>query len=459
MKPWRHLVRSDKIDILVDLTGHIGDNRLLVFARKPAPLQVTYLGYQNTTGMSAIDAPADRRAFRPAGTNRPLVHGKPGPIARDFFLLPAAGRRARSQRATGDRKRRDHVRLAQPHQQVDDRGIWDLGGNPAGGSQLPAASVGLRAGRARAKTQGDRRGGRGRSRAGDVVINRVPRADYFRLHGAIDIALDTFPFNGHTTVCDALWMGVPSVVMEGDRYAARFGGSALVQLGLNDWIARSGREYVDVAVAQAGDLTRLAELRRSLRQRMLAEPFMDAVGFTRKLESVYRQLWRKKCESDSTDVKRVDHPATERAASSESELQPDAAELAEGMQHYERREWTSAATCFRRAIAQVPESAEAHFNLGLALAEMGRWPEAARSYRESVRHDPASVRGWINLADSHLRCFQPDEAAAAARQAVGLDPQSALAWAKLFNCLRSQGDMDGRWRPCAAPSSSIRATW
>jgi predicted O-linked N-acetylglucosamine transferase (SPINDLY family) len=115
------------------------------------------------------------------------------------------------------------------------------------------------------------------------------------LHHRIDLGLDAFPFNGHTTICDALWMGVPSIVLEGSRYASRFGGTALVNLGLQEWIALTPEQYGEIAVAMAQDLPRLARLRSELRSRLQNSLLVDAKGFTRNLEQAFRQVWRQWC--------------------------------------------------------------------------------------------------------------------------------------------------------------------
>lgn len=115
----------------------------------------------------------------------------------------------------------------------------------------------------------------------------------------VDVALDPFPFNGHTTTCDSAWMGVPVVTLAGDSYVSRFGSSVHVNLGLDDWIARSAEEYIEIAVAKAGDATGLAALRGELRARMAASPLLDFAGFTRGLEAAYRQMWRTRCAEDA----------------------------------------------------------------------------------------------------------------------------------------------------------------
>jgi predicted O-linked N-acetylglucosamine transferase (SPINDLY family) len=127
------------------------------------------------------------------------------------------------------------------------------------------------------------------------LFDKCASADYLRLQQRADIALDPFPFNGHTTTCDSIWMGLPVVMLEGDMYASRFGGSVLANVGLEDLIARTPSQYVDIAVALASDLDRLIDLRRNLRGRMAASPLLDHQGFTRNLESAYRQMWLDWC--------------------------------------------------------------------------------------------------------------------------------------------------------------------
>jgi predicted O-linked N-acetylglucosamine transferase (SPINDLY family) len=115
-----------------------------------------------------------------------------------------------------------------------------------------------------------------------------------------DLALDPFPFNGHTTTCDALWQGVGVVSLAGTTYASRFGSSALVTLGLDDLVATTQEDYVSIAVRLAQDRSRLADLRGALRERMRGSPLLDAVGFTRELEAAYRAMWCGWCVGDST---------------------------------------------------------------------------------------------------------------------------------------------------------------
>jgi predicted O-linked N-acetylglucosamine transferase (SPINDLY family) len=115
------------------------------------------------------------------------------------------------------------------------------------------------------------------------------------LHREIDLALDTFPYNGGATSCHSLWMGVPFVTLAGDRYMARIGSSLLGQTGLGGFVARSQDEYVELAARAARDPDRLAALRATMRDRLAASPLLDGAGFTRALEAAYRSIWRAWC--------------------------------------------------------------------------------------------------------------------------------------------------------------------
>lgn len=120
--------------------------------------------------------------------------------------------------------------------------------------------------------------------------------EYFRLFGKVDIALDTMPFSGGTTTCDALWMGVPVITMPGVKSWSRSASSVLANLGLEDWVAGSEQDYVRRAVQFAAEQSTIAELRRTLRSRMLQSPIMDRKQFARDVEAAYRRMWYSWCE-------------------------------------------------------------------------------------------------------------------------------------------------------------------
>ena len=126
-------------------------------------------------------------------------------------------------------------------------------------------------------------------------VDRCGRSEYLRRYCDIDIGLDVFPYNGHTTSLDALWMGVPLVTLAGETVVGRAGVSQAMRVGLPELIATTPDEYLRIVSALAGDLERLAELRSSLRDRMRRSVFMDGAGFARELESAYRNIWRSYC--------------------------------------------------------------------------------------------------------------------------------------------------------------------
>ncbi len=291
-------IRADKIDVLVDLAGHIGGNRLLVFARKPAPVQVTYLGYQNTTGLSAMDYRlTDAHADPPGATDR-FYTEKLVRLPEAFFVYEPLADAPDVETLPAERE--GFITFASlnniPKLTPRNFQVWATILQRVAGSRLlvlgyPDSLFERRVRELLAAEGID--GSRVR------VVGKRPRRDYLALHHEIDIALDSFPFNGHTTVCDALWMGVPSIMLEGDCYASRFGGSTLLGVGLGDLIAGSTEEYVELAVALAEDRERLRKLRCVLRERFRESPLLDVRRFASQVEAAYRGMWRAWCASGS----------------------------------------------------------------------------------------------------------------------------------------------------------------
>ena len=288
-------IREDKIDILVDLTGHISDHRLLAFARRPAPVQVTYIGYQNTTGMSAMDYRLTDAVADPPGQTDAFYTEELYRLPQAFFCyhplsvelptepLPAA--------ATG------HITFgslnlpAKINAQV--AALWSriLREMPQAKLMLLVSADG--AGSDRLRELFSPHG------VVDRIIfqPRLPRPDYLATYRKIDVALDPFPFSGHTTTCDALWMGTPVVTLSGRDYVSRMSTSVLANLEMHECIAATEDDYVRRAVALASDLPRLRELRTGLRARFSNSHLMNARLFTTRLEEAYRAMWTRWCAS------------------------------------------------------------------------------------------------------------------------------------------------------------------
>jgi predicted O-linked N-acetylglucosamine transferase (SPINDLY family) len=130
-----------------------------------------------------------------------------------------------------------------------------------------------------------------------MVGRDASMADHLAAYGRIDVALDTFPYNGATTTCDALWMGVPTVTLAGDTHAGRIGVSLLNAIGLGELVAQTPQQYIEIASGLAADAPRLAELRRGMRARVENSPLREPVGITRAIEAEYRAMWRTWCGS------------------------------------------------------------------------------------------------------------------------------------------------------------------
>jgi predicted O-linked N-acetylglucosamine transferase (SPINDLY family) len=289
-------VRADGIDILVDLAGHTKGNRLLVFARKPAPVSVSWLGYGYTTGVSAIDYLLTDEASAPLGSE-PLFAEAPWRLATPGYVYrPAEGMGEVSplpalqhgQVTLGTLTRSVRInhrvvrvwaeilkRLPEARLVIDSRNYQS--------SEMQDALA------ARFATHGI-----GRERL-DIGF-RSPPWDVLR---SMDIGLDCFPHNSGTTLFESLYLGVPFVTLAGRPSVGRLGSSILEGVGHPEWIARSEEEYIEQAVALASDLPKLAGIRANLRQEMQASPLMDEAGFARRVEDAYRDMFKQWCERPS----------------------------------------------------------------------------------------------------------------------------------------------------------------
>jgi protein O-GlcNAc transferase len=288
------LVRDDAIDILVDLSGHTLHNRLLAFARKPAPVQATWLGYLNTTGLEAMDYRITDAQASPPGPLDALHSEK---LVRlpdsQWCYRPPAGCPAVSPPPSASSGRITFAaftnlsKIGQPTIE-----LWARLLARVPGSQLLVVSA-ILASVPDAYVERFTRHGIAPERL--RLAGTMPFTDYLALHGSADIVLDTFPYSGGTTTCHSLWMGVPVVSLTGETTTSRGGASLLHAIGLPELVAQTPEQYLEIAAALAADPRRLAALRAGMRARMAASPLMDEVRFTRNLEQAYRSMWRAWC--------------------------------------------------------------------------------------------------------------------------------------------------------------------
>lgn len=289
-------IRADGIDILVDLGGHTKGNRLLAFACKPAPVQVTYLGYFDTTGLESMDYILGNRWLLPEAEEG-LYSEKPWrlPDAHLCFTPPDL------QVAVGPLPAAEmgHVtfgcfnRIDKVNSRVVANWAKLLLAVPGSRLYLKSKALGDAAVAEHYRRQFAEHG-IGAERL--ILEGESGFEEYLESYHRVDIALDPYPYNGGTTTVQAMWMGVPTLALQGDRYVAHMGESILHAVGMPEWIAKDEEDSVAKAASFAGDLIGLAALRANLRDRLLASPVCDATGFARKLEEAFRGMWRQWCE-------------------------------------------------------------------------------------------------------------------------------------------------------------------
>ncbi len=293
------LIREHEIDILIDLGGHTAGHCLDIFALKPAPIQVTWIGYPNTTGLSTVDyrfvdditdpvgdadkthsetlwrLPESFTCYTPQGelpVEEFLAAMKTGQVTFGSFNN-ATKITKKSIRVWAEiLKKVKNSRLILKSASLSDadtqKRIWSLFKEFG----VPAKRV--------------------------EMLGKLPSDEHLRMYDQIDIALDPFPYNGTTTSCEALMMGSPIIALLGDRHASRVTASLLHQVGLGDLAAATEDEYVEKAAALAGDLDRLQDIRKNLRTNMLASPLCDGARHTKFVEDAYREMWQIWCKEE-----------------------------------------------------------------------------------------------------------------------------------------------------------------
>jgi predicted O-linked N-acetylglucosamine transferase (SPINDLY family) len=286
-----NLIRNDKIDILIDLAGHTARNSLLVFAQKPAPIQVTWLGYVNTTGLSTIDYRFTDIIADPIGEADELHSETLVRLANGFQCYK--GNKAVHSNSELPFKRRGHITFGSFNNVTkvtpEVIKVWS---NIL--HALPKSCLVLKAKQLQhnASHYLDCFKQEGIAEDRIKLYGKLPSMDdHLDLYNAIDIGLDPFPFNGATTTCEALWMGVPVITLLGDRHVGRVGASILTNLGLTDFIGQDIDGYIQLAVEMAANTNYLQEIREGLRERMQRAPLCDGRSFASDVETAYQEMW------------------------------------------------------------------------------------------------------------------------------------------------------------------------
>ena len=430
------------VHLLIDLSGHTAHQRLGVFARRPAPVQLSWPGYFATTGVAEIDwfladevtvPPESRRYFveqvwylpetrlcftppidAPAVSPLPMS-SRPGPTLGCFQNL--------------NKVTDDVLRLWARVLQA-----------------LPAARLRLQSHQLR-EAEGVERI-RVRLSSCGIDLDRVSlhpatsRLAYLAAHAEVDFILDTFPYTGGTTSCEALWMGVPTLTLRGETLIARQGASIMQAAGLSAWVADNPDDYVARAVRLAADHIALAHLRAGMRARLVQCALFDTPRFTRQLEDALWGMWREAgsiarvpgCEppvleslQDATPSERDDHYDTQQLvelfkADKHEALVAHARALTQrqpghglawkvmGVALRTLGRLDEALAAMEQAVERLPEDVEARGNLGLVLFDLGRHAQAAECQRQALALDPADPDSIVNLVAALFAQGQLDEA-------------------------------------------------
>lgn len=291
-------IRNDGIDILIDLSGHTAHHRLLTFARKPAPVQATWIGYAGTTGLAAIDYRITDEFSDPSGQTEqfhteqlirlPLGASYQSPAnSPDISQLPALTSERFTFASLNNlaKLNRSVVKLWAQILSAVPHGVLMLGN--AGNENTQRNLIDMFA-------------QHGVSPSRLLLQPTMALADYLMLHHQIDLALDPFPYNGGTTTCHSLWMGVPVITLQGENVVSRVGSALMKRAGLPEFVTTSTSEYLSLAVKWAHALPELNELRQSLRERISAGLMPDPVIITRGVEQALRDMWSAWCRQPDT---------------------------------------------------------------------------------------------------------------------------------------------------------------
>lgn len=441
-------IRNDQIDILIDLSGHTAGNRLLVFARKPAPIQITWLGYFSTSGLCAMDYRFTDQYMDPPGF-ADTIHTEellrlpnfspfqPAEHSPDINPLPAlvTGKITFASLNNLAKLNRRVVRLWARILQALPNAVLMLCNLGDGETKRLLLELFAQEG-----IDSDRL----------LLQPWLPILDYLELHHSIDLALDPFPYNGGTITNHSLWMGVPVVTLEGDRPVSRIGASLMARAGLPQFITHSEDEYLACVLNFANNLPELNRIRLGLRERIAGNLSASAEQLTRSVEQVYRNIWHKWCDEDSS------------------------VSLQAGLNHHKAGRLAKAETIYRRILLRQPNNADAlHFLgvlvhqtghldmaehlIGQAIKIAGSWSmfcslaavqqalgnldAAVASYRAALVINPENTDAHIKLAEILKQLDEFDAALNHAQQAVNLQPNTAETHSTLGNILKARGEL------------------
>lgn len=436
------IIKSDEIDILVDLAGHTAGNRLKLFALKPSPVQVTWAGYVGTTGLCSIDYLISDDYQSPHGAEEYTVERivrmpndyicySPPSYAPEVSRLPAFycgyvtfcsfNNLAKvSSKSIGlwseILKRVPQSRLLMKTPSFDDHNVVKR-------YQQLFELHGIACERLHFEGQS-------------------PPREMIGRYSGVDIQLDTFPYSGGLTTLESLWMGVPVVTLPGQLFSSRHSLTHLMNVGLGECVAATPDEFITIACRLAGDLERLSELRAGLRKRMSNSPVCDAKRFTNNLQRVFSRMWHDFCGIPSdchlADGDKYNDLEMSEGKTSETIVASDA--ISRGLLCLEQKDFLGAAELFEQVVAVEPNNADAHNNLGIAYFEIGFRDDAKEEFKSATMILPDHAEAWKNLGKAIRDTGgNPELAARCFRKALSIAPDFDDAWMMLGTTYLDRG--------------------
>lgn len=429
-------IHEDAPHVLIDLAGHTAYNRLPMFAWRPAPVQVSWLGYFATTGVAEIDwILADETGVPEKHRSQFVENVWYLPDTRLCFTAPEESPDVSPLPAleTGYVTFGSFQNLSKVSDDV--LRLWSqvMARVPQSRLRLQTKAFYEEAGRTRILKRLARFG---------IEADRVSlhpstgRQEYLAAHAEVDLILDTFPYPGGTTTCEALWMGVPTVTLAGDSLIARQGASLLAAADLNDWIAESHEAFISKAVSFASDLEALSALRSQLRAQVACSPLFDGKRFALNLQEALWGMWKHFCQTS------LKGPAGKRILQSgkvRRRTSATPAEMQVVVSAYASGKFSEAEEKARKLLARYPGDAFGWKALGVTLRAQGKQSEGIAMLRKATALAPDDAESFNNLGHALHEAGCDLEAIGACQKAVDLAPGFAEAHLNLAVALQAKG--------------------
>ena len=456
-------IHADGIHVLIDLSGHTTDNRLPVFAMKPAPVQASWLGYFATTGVAEMDwfvgdpwlcPPEEEGDFTEQVWRLPQTWlcFTPPEVNVAVADLPALQNGYVTFGCFNNLNKMNDTVVS----------LW-----AALLKRLPTARLFLKAPQLRdAEVRAEtiaRYAACGISPDRLILEGPDTRENYLAAYGKVDIGLDPFPYPGGTTSVESLWMGVPVLTLRGDRFLSHLGESIAHNAGLADWISSNADDYLAKAAAFAADFAALAGLRKGMRARMLASPLLDAKSFARGFEDMLWGIWERRGQPskaiDPKPLARKQPPQNEIEQLQQlfrkrryAELEIKGQRFAQRYPHaiagwkalslsqYALNKLGPALTSTQTLLELLPDEALSHSRLGTIFVGLQRQQEAESAILRALSLDPRLAEAHVNLGYIRRQQGRIAEAADCYRQAIAIDAKNAVAHSNLGVVLLEQHD-------------------